>query len=37
MQAIPLQLADGLPEGTSYGATVESAAPGEVVLAEASA
>ena len=34
MQAIPRQLADGLPEGAvRYGATVESAAPGEVVLA----
>ena len=34
MQAIPLQLAEGLPEGTvRLGVTVESAAPGEVVLA----
>lgn len=34
MQAIPRQLAEGLPEGTiRYGATVESADPGEVVLA----
>jgi len=34
MQAIPRQLAEGLPEGTlRFGATVESAAPGEVVLA----
>ena len=34
MQAIPRQLAEGLPEGTvRLGVTVESAAPGEVVLA----
>ncbi len=34
MQAIPRQLADGLPEGAvRYGTTVESASPGEVVLA----
>ena len=34
MQAIPRQLAEGLPEAAvRYGATVESAAPGEVVLA----
>ena len=34
MQAIPRQLAEGLPEGVlRFGATVESAAPGEVVLA----
>ena len=34
MQAIPRQLAEGLPEAAlRFGATVESAAPGEVVLA----
>jgi len=34
MQAIPRQLAERLPEGTlRFGVTVESAAPGEVVLA----
>lgn len=34
MQAIPQQLAEGLPEtAVRYGATVESVAPGEVVLA----
>jgi phytoene dehydrogenase-like protein len=34
MQAIPRQLAESLPEATvRFGATVESAAPGEVVLA----
>ena len=34
MQAIPRQLAEGLPEAAvRYGATVESAGPGEVVLA----
>jgi phytoene dehydrogenase-like protein len=34
MQAIPRQLADGLPEAAvRYGATVESVGPGEVVLA----
>ena len=34
MQAIPRQLAEGLPESVvRYGATVESATPGEVVLA----
>ncbi len=34
MQAIPRQLAEGLPAGDlRFGATVESAAPGEVVLA----
>ena len=34
MQAVPRQLAEGLPEAAlRYGATVESAGPGEVVLA----